>query len=658
MKANTRTKDTLEQMKSHLAKYDIITFDVFDTLITRCVLKPTDLFTVVEARAKQKGIVNHAFARDRQQAEHVAYAQYGETASFLQIYQVLQDSFSYSHSQCDALRELELQTELQLITPRRSVRELFYQLIQAGKRIILCSDMYLSSTQIQQLLVQCGYPEDLDIWVSCEKSGTKSSGVLWDKLFASLPEGQTTIHIGDNPDGDYRKLRQMGRDAILIDSGMALFQNSPLYGYLSKYIVDEIGSSLVLGYLINKALFNSPFSDIHTEADVVSVWGGAAFSCFMDFLVKNRDDSQLLFVTREGYLLKPMYERYCRQLGIQPQSSTVFYASRAATVSATITSPSDIVTAMMSPKYRGTAGNFAKSRFNFDLSADPKLCSMPVSLPEQKREVYENLKPYFPDMICNGKQQQEAYQVYTQSVRQDGKCLTVVDVGYNGTIQYALSKILGEKVNGLYLFLNDGALPAKNGCNCAGLANPRDGQHPIYDNLLFLEAVMQAPYGQLQKMELADGLPKPVFNADRSVSKEIPEIQEAFCTFVEWIAQWQCDTGDALHLSFELAEAIWICLLHFSCLPKSVLDSMWLADDFCGNPIWRYDVEKAKWQNGNGTATPLAFTLTRQGEKLGLKYAVKNSIKKHIPYFAYDFASRIWQKYFLQHNTYNKTQKQ
>lgn len=35
---------TYKETLSILSQYDIITFDVFDTLITRCVIKPVDVF--------------------------------------------------------------------------------------------------------------------------------------------------------------------------------------------------------------------------------------------------------------------------------------------------------------------------------------------------------------------------------------------------------------------------------------------------------------------------------------------------------------------------------------------------------------------------------------------------------------------------------------
>lgn len=644
MRANTTVERTVSEIEAKLRGYDIITFDVFDTLITRCVLKPVHVFAVVEAEAKRKGILSGSFATDRCRAEQAAYAQYGETANFRQIYAMLRDGFSYTDTQCNALMELELETELRLVIPRIALREMAARLIAAGKRIVLCSDMYLSSEAIRKLLVRCGYPENLEIWVSSEKGATKQSGKLWDMLFSYLPSDKKCIHVGDNERADYQRLRQLGKDAVLIDSGFALFEQSELYGYMSKYVTGDIGNSLVLGYLVNKACFNSPFKGTDSDNSMVSVWGGAAFACFMDFLAKHKDDSQLLFATREGYFLKPMYERYCKTLGTEPQCGTLFYSSRTAATAATITTEQDIWDILRRPDYQGTLGHFVKSRMNFDMSFDREICGLQITLPFQQRDVFKMLEPYFPQIFQNGNAQRAAYQKYISELRQDGKPLTVVDVGYNGTIQYAISKILSEKVSGLYLFLNDGALPKRNGCSCHAVANPRAGQHPIYDNLLFLESVMQVPYGQLQKMEVVDGRITPTFNADANFSEYIPAAQEAFCEFVVWIADWQKSVGDGLKLDFELAEAIWVCLLQFDFLPKALLDSFWLADDFCGHPMWKYDSKKREWAS-NGTATPLVFSLIKNGETLCLKQKIKSIIKKHIPYFAYDWASSIWAKY-------------
>lgn len=635
-----KEKGSFAAVINKLSHYDIITFDVFDTLITRCVLNPAGVFSVVEAKAKKQGLIDRSFSRDRQEAEQIAHEKFGGVANYQQIYEILGNSFAYSNAQCNELKALEFNTELDLVTPRAGVRDLVYQLLDSGKRIILCSDMYLSSAAIQKLLMQCGYPGDLELWVSNEIGATKSSGELWQKLFEQLPKDKKIIHIGDNEQADCLSLKAIGRESVLIHSGLELFHKSELYGYLSQYATDDIGNSLMLGFLVNKACFNSPFSDYNAQKDIAAIWCGGIFACFMDFLVNQKDDSQLLFVTREGFLLKPMYQRYCDALGVQPQPGTLFYASRAAALAASVYTAKDIQT-VMSSRYKGCLGSFLKSRLNFDISNDPELFGTEISLPDDRKKAMQLLLPYHAAIIENSSVQREAYQKYIAGLRMPDHSLTVVDIGCNGTIQYGLSQILREKVSGMYMFLNEQTLPECMGCKCQGLKNPRAGEHPVYDNQLFLEAAMQVPHGQLEKFELENGHAFPKFYSDANFSEHIPVAQESFCEFVEWIARWKRETGSMLKLNFELAEAIWVCILKFRFLPEELVNSFWLADSFSGNPTWKYDAVEQIW-HGSVMDAPLTFTLRKNNEKKSIKYRVKNYVKAHIPYFAYTWAQKIW----------------
>lgn len=640
MSAVPEAKVNISAFRQKLMAYDVVSFDVFDTLITRCVCRPTDIFMLVEATAKHRGLPAEGFAEKRIQAESAAYKSLGSTANLEQIYEMLCASAAYTREQCDALMALELETEQKAVLPRRDMLEVLQALRDAGKRIVLCSDMYLSSGQIRNLLVRCGFPADLEIWVSCEKGGTKHDGILWEKFFAELPVGLRTIHVGDNEDGDYRALKRIGRDAVLIPSGLARFESAELYGYLSKYMDGDIGCRLALGYLIHCACFNSPFFGRTIPENVTAVWGGAVFSSFMDYLIQCSDDSQLLFVTREGYLLQPMYERYCRSLGKIAQSHALCYASRTAAVSAAVATEQDIRNALQKPEFTGTLGQLAKGRLNYDLSGDPTLSELEIRLPEQAAKVFQLLNPHMEKILEKGIPQNKAYRQYLAEIRDGSKPLTVVDVGYNGTIQYALARILKEPVSGRYLFLNDGALPKGIGCSCQALSGTRDSDHPIYENLLFLEAVMQVPYGQLRCMT-EEG---PVFNSDANFSEAIPVAQEQFCGFVEWFADWQKTVGPELKPDFSLAEAIWVCLLKYDFLPEELLDGFWLADDYCGTPMWRYDRMAHQWV-GKDKVTPLAFSLVPCGQKIGWKQRIKAVVKRYIPVFAYDWASKIWIKF-------------
>ena len=640
---------TYKETLSILSQYDIITFDVFDTLITRCVIKPVDVFSIVEAKAKNNNIIskNNSFFNDRQEAEKISYIEFGDFTTLYTIYSILKRDFKYTEEQCNWLKEVEIQTELAIVIPRKDMFSLVRELKKQGKRILLCSDMYLTSEEIKKLLKKCGYDKDLELWVSCEKGASKHNGKLWDILFNYLPKNKKIIHIGDNEWSDSKSLKQIEKESFLIKKGYDLFYNSVLYEYLSKFITDEISTSLIIGYLINMACFNSPFEDQYIKEDnsIEGIWMGYAFACFIDWLVQQKDSSLLLFVTREGYLLKPMYEKYCNKLGVVPQENILFYASRAATMAASISSKIDIED-ILSISYEGTLRHFLTKRLNIKLDLDEQILNKKIILPVDRKKIMNIIKPYLLNIIENGKKQKEAYLKYIDEVRKDKSTpMTVVDIGYNGTIQYGLSKITGETLDGRYMFLNNKGIRNEIKDRVLSLRITTDGNgHPIVENLLFLEAALQVPFGQLQKMDIKKGKTIPIFNSDKNLSQYNQKAQQSYINFIEWIAQWKAELNGFLTFNFELAETIWILLLKYNYLPKELLDSFWLADDFSGQPMWKYDYENQIWE-GKNVSQPIYFGLTKSNNIIDLKYKFKNLIKKYIPIQAYEPARRIWIKY-------------
>ena len=147
-------EEVLEQLK----QYEIITFDIFDTLISRAVTHPTDVFRLVEKRWQNNNSLNSSFFASRIQAEQTAYQKYGVCVNLDQIYALLESDYGFSAADAEQLKKLEIQTELDVVIPRRAMLELYEELQACGKTIILCSDMYLSAPNIALLLEKAGYP--------------------------------------------------------------------------------------------------------------------------------------------------------------------------------------------------------------------------------------------------------------------------------------------------------------------------------------------------------------------------------------------------------------------------------------------------------------------------------------------------------------------
>ena len=153
----------LDTLFEQLKEYDLITFDVFDTLITRCALRPTDIFILVEEKWNSDKTVKLNFAESRVKAEQDAYREYGVCANLEQIYSTLVREYHIAVEDAELLKQLELQMELAAAIPRKDMLQLFTKLRDIDKKIILCSDMYLSADIIAKLLNKAGYPNDIEL---------------------------------------------------------------------------------------------------------------------------------------------------------------------------------------------------------------------------------------------------------------------------------------------------------------------------------------------------------------------------------------------------------------------------------------------------------------------------------------------------------------
>ncbi len=205
--------------QSQIAKHDCVSFDVFDTLITRDCERPEDVFTFVENHYNNQAECRCIdFAQMRKDAEVSLYKD-GILPTLDQIY----DRMTLSDTLRVALETLELETEM-AFCQRCSVGYSLYQYAkESGKKIIAISDMYLSSDTIRMMLHKAGY-EIEEIYVSCEYGTDKTHGKLYTEVLkgAGIKKNQI-VHFGDNITADFLGARIAGIHAVQIPNEKKLY---------------------------------------------------------------------------------------------------------------------------------------------------------------------------------------------------------------------------------------------------------------------------------------------------------------------------------------------------------------------------------------------------------------------------------------------------
>lgn len=303
-------------------KYEVITFDIFDTLLKRNVLSPHDIFLYEQRILIQKyGKKFENFKENRIQAEYRAREK-DETSecSLQEIYSELFANCSKKQYFIAKCIELEENLELKFCTANIHMKEVYDYCKKRGKKIFCISDMYLSSEFILKLLVNSGYDvEKGQIYVSNEYSANKRSGRLFKKFLIEqniLPS--SVIHFGDSRYADFIGPSRVGIKAVRI----------PKYVENCIYPIKTNGN-LQLDERTLKAIINNTSAKLSNRNNKIGC------DCFSPVVIGytqwlrkqayERNIKKYIFLARDGFLFYKVFKEYFESNSIK---SEYVYISR------------------------------------------------------------------------------------------------------------------------------------------------------------------------------------------------------------------------------------------------------------------------------------------------------------------------------------------
>lgn len=187
--------------KRLIGKYDVISFDIFDTLIRRSVEKPSDIFYLTAKKLYDDAGKAEKFRIERVNAE--LKARKGLKEKEINI----NDIYSFidgTQFEIEKLKVKEIETEIETCIPNQPILELFEYAIKRKKKTIIISDMYLPQKVIVEMLNRCNICDYDRLYVSCECDCNKLSGELFDYVMQENNiDGRHMIHFGDSIKADY-----------------------------------------------------------------------------------------------------------------------------------------------------------------------------------------------------------------------------------------------------------------------------------------------------------------------------------------------------------------------------------------------------------------------------------------------------------------------
>jgi FMN phosphatase YigB (HAD superfamily) len=349
--AARRPDRVLPVFEAKLARCDrleLITFDVFDTVITRSVGEPSSLFHLLGEQLLEKGILRgspEAFARARQSASHRARGAIEPPAdvTLAGIYEELVHELPYLRNHVAAMMAAELELERTLSRPMPGAGAMIGLARARSRAIAFVSDMYLPEEFIRGLLVNHGLagPED-PVYVSNARGRMKSrGGALFDYVLAQHSvQPSRALHIGDKLRWDYNPAKARGMHALLLP-----------YGLLNRYEraleerrCESHGLTSVLAGASRLArLHGLEMGEREVMTNVLAGVAGPLLCGFTAWLMQRSQSAgiqRLYFLSREGQLLHELASILNERLNLG-LDLRYLYVSRQALNLALLTDPSE-----------------------------------------------------------------------------------------------------------------------------------------------------------------------------------------------------------------------------------------------------------------------------------------------------------------------------
>ena len=267
-----------------------VSFDVFDTLLIRPYVRPTDLFHHMELNEGIPG-----FAKARVSAERNTRSRECPEVTLGEIYENIGPEFK-------GYMDLEMKYESQVLQCNPEMKPIFDRAVSEGKTVILISDMYLPSGLIKDILEERGFSGYHELYLSCEHRKSKHFGDLFEHVLDDLGiDPDELLHIGDNKTSDVKTPSYIGIGTAhytkVIDRYFKTHRREHRYYRMNR----NVERSMIIGV--------DALRWLESSADGGGFWydfgyryGGPINAAFASFIDRNAEkDGILLFVARDGH---------------------------------------------------------------------------------------------------------------------------------------------------------------------------------------------------------------------------------------------------------------------------------------------------------------------------------------------------------------------
>ncbi|CBK73520.1 hypothetical protein CIY_06000 [Butyrivibrio fibrisolvens 16/4] len=504
---------TKSDLLAKVEESDVISFDLFDTLVARKVLYYTDIFELIDAKLREQKIYIPEFSKLRLAAEK----ELSKTAApkLSNIY----DWVISQHPECNLssneLAEIEWQIDKSIMYTRDGMKDLLSEIATLGKRIVVTTDTYYSKQQIEELLSLMGYEHIDKVYVSSEYNVSKANELF--EIVTNDNRDKSILHIGDDEYVDVEKASEYGLNNYRIYGVKDIFDEVDAFGLSSN--INSYSDNVKVGLALSK-FFSNPFQfetlnkkiSINNAKDIGYFICGPMvldFAFWFEDKIKQIGAENALLCARDGYLLKKIFERIDSEV-----HSVYFLTSRTSAIRAGIENEDDIAY-VDSMKFFGSQEESLLARFGISLNEG-----------EDRNAA----------IINKAKFQRLNYQKYISKLNLSDGTTAVFDFVAKGTTQLFLQKIMKQQLKGLYFLQLEPEFMADKGVEIESFYTEEERDRSvIFDNYYILETILTSPMPSVDEF---DECGNPVYAKETRSPENIKCAQKMQQGIIEYVEDY------------------------------------------------------------------------------------------------------------------------
>ena len=450
---------TTPSLPNNIGSVKYISFDIFDTLVVRDVNKPTDVFAIME---EQLGINGFYEKRIKAERDSRLKVDNGEV-SIEDIYSCIE---GVSREDIERYIQLELSLELKICHSNPDIID-FYNECRGKYRIVLISDMYLCKEQIKLLLDSCGIEGYENLYVSCDVGKSKWTGELYDYVLSDLGINRNEIiHIGNDSFSDAFCAFKRGIRSIKVKPHAIHMINKNMHKRHNQFF-NSIQFDQIYNFICNTTKSKGDSDDFYYRFGYENL--GVLLLGFCKWLNKSLKEEgieQVLFVARDGYIIKKAYDA----LDLNQSIPSYYFemSRRSIRVPSSYSSdlsyeemidllplPSRANIEQLFDAWGIDSDLYQSSLSELGITKDDEFWTKKLKSNEKINKLYCELKPF---IIQNALDEQNTLLDYIDQFNL-WKKTAIVDIGWGGTIQKELLKTLKKhnrdsQIYGYYIALD------------------------------------------------------------------------------------------------------------------------------------------------------------------------------------------------------------